>query len=98
MTVTVSIAPGAEVEMHDAALFYETESPGLGAVFVSDIMEAIGWIEIYPEHGELIRLRVRRKVLRNFPYSLIYSLRKDCIRILAVAHQKRRPFYWRRRT
>jgi plasmid stabilization system protein ParE len=98
MTIPVAIAPEAESEIYDAAQFYDTESSGLGADFVSEVMEAVDWIELYPEHGELFRSRFRRKVLRTFPYSLFYSVRKDSVRILAVAHQKRRPFYLRRRT
>jgi toxin ParE1/3/4 len=47
--------------------------------------------------GPLIRGRVRKKPLVKFPYSLIYSIRSDEFRLLAVAHQKRRPFYWRGR-
>ena len=35
--------------------------------------------------------------LLRFPYSLVYSVREHEMRILAVAHQKRRPFYWRGR-
>jgi plasmid stabilization system protein ParE len=38
---------------------------------------------------------LRRFVLPRFPYSLIYRhLGADEVRILAVAHQKRRPRYW----
>ena len=33
----------------------------------------------------------------RFPYSLVSSVREHELRILAVAHQKRRPFYWRGR-
>jgi plasmid stabilization system protein ParE len=35
--------------------------------------------------------------VKRFPYSVFYRLREDHVRILAVAHQKRRPFYWRKR-
>jgi plasmid stabilization system protein ParE len=97
VTISVAIAPGAESEIYDAAQFYDTESPGLGADFVSEIMVAVDWIVRYPEHGEVFRSRFRRKVVRTFPYVLFYSIKKDSIRILAVAHQKRRPFYWRQR-
>ena len=40
---------------------------------------------------------VRKRLLTNFPYALLYSLREDEIRILAVSHQRRRPFYWQGR-
>jgi hypothetical protein len=94
---TVSLTSEAEIELYDAALFYDTECPGLGADFIHDVMLAIELIEMHPEHGILLRGRVRRKLLRNFPYSLMYSIRESGIRILAVAHQKRRPFYWQHR-
>jgi len=32
--------------------------------------------------------------MKHFPYSLVYIVSKDEIRILAVAHQSRRPDYW----
>jgi hypothetical protein len=35
--------------------------------------------------------------MTTFPYSLVYSVRRDGITRLAVAHHKRRPFYWRAR-
>lgn len=49
------------------------------------------------EAAPLIRGHVRKKAIAKFPYSLVHSLRKDEIRILAVGHHKRRPFYWRGR-
>lgn len=94
---TVSLSSDAEIELYDAASFYDAECPGLGADFINDVMSAIEWIEMHPEHCILLRGRVRRKLLKNFPYSLMYSIRENEIRILAVAHQKRRPFYWKHR-
>jgi plasmid stabilization system protein ParE len=89
--------PGAEAEINEAAAFLDSESPGLGGVFVNDIEHAIEVIVSHPEIAPIIRGRVRRKALRKFPYSLIYSIVDAKIRILAVSHQKRRPFYWRLR-
>ncbi|MBS1914061.1 MAG: hypothetical protein JST22_18890 [Bacteroidetes bacterium] len=40
---------------------------------------------------------IRMKNLIRFPYWLVYSIRANEIRILAVAHQKKRPNYWRSR-
>jgi hypothetical protein len=39
----------------------------------------------------------RRCLLRRFPYGLIYALDQDDILILAVAHTRREPGYWRDR-
>ena len=37
---------------------------------------------------------VRRRVLRQFPYTLSYAIRGDLIMVLAVSHQHRAPDYW----
>jgi len=38
---------------------------------------------------------VRFIVLDHFPFRLVYAVEDSAIRIIAVAHQKRRPDYWR---
>jgi hypothetical protein len=40
---------------------------------------------------------LRKFVLQRFPFSLIYSLSPDVLRVEVVAHQSRRPDYWRSR-
>ncbi len=97
MSGIFSIHEAAEVEINEAADFYDIESPGLGTAFINEIGRGIEITTCFPEAAPLIQGRVRRKILIKFPYSLIYSLRPDEIRLLAVAHQKRRPFYWRSR-
>jgi plasmid stabilization system protein ParE len=97
MTRQLSIHEAAEAEINEAADFYDLESPGLGLVFIDEIQTVIQEIAEFPEASPLIRGHVRNKVLIKFPYSLVYSVRQDEIRILAAAHHKRRPFYWRGR-
>jgi plasmid stabilization system protein ParE len=94
MTRLFSIHESAEAEINEAADFYDLESPGLGTVFIDEIEGAFEHISRFPEATSLIQSRVRRKLIVKFPYSLIFSVRPNEIRILAVAHQKRRPFYW----
>ncbi len=97
MSRRLSIHEAAEAEINEAADFYDTKSLGLGRVFIDEIERAIGHISEFPEAAPLIRGRVRKRPIAKFPYSLVYSVRPDEIRLLAVAHQKRRPFYWRGR-
>jgi toxin ParE1/3/4 len=97
MNRPISIHEAAEIELNDAADFYDLESPGLGETFINEIHKAIDLIARFPKALPLIRGRIRRKVIIKFPYTLIYSVRATEIRILAVAHQKRRPIYWRGR-
>jgi toxin ParE1/3/4 len=88
----------AELELNDAADFYNFKQAGLGPSFISEVQQAVLQIAEHPESCEIARGNARRKVLRRFPYNVIYSITSDRIRILAIASQRRRPFYWRRRT
>ena len=97
MTPTISIHEIAESEINEAADFYDLESPGLGNVFIDEIQRALQRIVEFPAAAPLVRGRVRQRIVTRFPYSLVYSARESEIRVLAVAHHKRRPFYWRGR-
>ncbi len=42
----------------------------------------------------ILKAPFRRHLLPKFPYSIIYAIEPDHIRIIAVAHSKRKPGYW----
>jgi toxin ParE1/3/4 len=84
----------AERELNEAVDFYDLESPGLGDVFLAEVEHTLTQVTAFPEAAEPLRDGVRRRLLHTFPYALLYSLRTDGVRVLAVAHQRRRPFYW----
>lgn len=89
--------PDADAEITEAARYYEETEPGLGIDLISEVDRALGQILTNPEASQRIGTRARRKPLWRFPYNLIYAVYPDRIRIVAFAHQKRRPFYWRSR-
>lgn len=84
----------AEREFTEAAEYFERESPGLGAAFIAAVEACVAEIVEYPEAGTLLSGAVRRRLVRRFPYSVLYSIKPDHIRVLAVMHAKRRPMYW----
>lgn len=98
MNKRISFHELAELELNDAAIFFESETEGLGFRFLAAIETAVSHIQQHPAASPIIDGDVRCKVLRGFPYSIMFSIKPDRIRILALANQKRRPFYWRRRT
>jgi plasmid stabilization system protein ParE len=91
---SVFVHEAAEAEINEAADFYDIKSPGLGSAFIDEIDHAIRHIIKFPDATPVVAAQVRKKVLLRFPYSMLYSVSSDEIRVLAVAHQKRRPFYW----
>jgi len=84
----------AEQEMFDAACYYEMQAPGLGADFLNKIELAFQDIATTPERWPIVRDTIRRRLIRRFPFSLLYRIDLDEIIILAVMHQKRHPSYW----
>jgi toxin ParE1/3/4 len=85
----------AELELNDAIVYFENEREGLGSRFLSAVQDAVILIQQHPQASPIILEDIRCKVL--FPYSIMFSITPDRIRILALANQKRRPFYWQGR-
>jgi plasmid stabilization system protein ParE len=89
--------PEAEKEFREAARYYENEAPGVGLAFIIEVHKAVAAIVAHPLGSPKIRDSVRKKVLNHFPYNVLYSVEADLVLVVAVAHQKRRPTYWRSR-
>ena len=89
--------PPAEEEMVEASRFYEAGSSGLGLEFLDDVQRVIDTLRERPKLGQQVGRNLRRALLRRFPFSLFYSEEPDGILVVAVAHQRRRPGYWRGR-
>lgn len=60
-------------------------------------MHARGLIAAYPLANPLIGGSARRFVLYGYPYDVIYSVEDRNILIVAYAHHKRQPAYWKNR-
>lgn len=97
MTRELRLHQDALRELNDAAGYYDHESAGLGSVFVDEVEAGFARIRMHPDAAPEVASGVRKLALARFPYSLVYESREDSVRILAVAHQRRRPHYWRGR-
>ena len=95
--IAYSFHPEAAAEFEDASLFYESRMPGLGRSFAAEVERTIYLIREFPDAGSLVGRERRRVVVARFPYSVVYQLGAKSIVIVAVAHQRRRPGYWRQR-
>jgi plasmid stabilization system protein ParE len=85
-------------EYEEARAWYERRRTGLGVDFGDETDRAIARIAKNPSRWPVCFERFRRVRLRRFPYSLYYHiLDPSRVLVLAVAHGRRRPGYWRRR-
>lgn len=93
----VEFLPEADEEFREAARYYESEAAGVGLSFIAAVHKAVDEIVEFPLATQVHRAVIRKKVLRHFSYNLFYAIETDIIVIVAVAHQRKRPNYWRAR-
>jgi len=95
--MTPEFHPAAEEELAVAVKVGETRGSGLGGALLNEIRRATTLLCATPYIGERLDREFSRLPLRRFPFGLIYRVDGDRIRILAVAHRRQRPGYWRSR-
>jgi len=99
VTLRVRFEDEADAEYREAGHWYEERRTGLGAEFFDAVDAALGYIVRLPHAGARVPrvsadLPVRRAPVKRFPYHVIYLEERETIRVLAVAHDRRRPGYW----
>lgn len=94
MRAPYSFHETARIEFDEAADYYDAEHRGLGLLYINGVSRAVTQIRQFSESCEVVRARNRAKLVDGFPYSVIYSFVDAHVRVLAIAHHRRRPFYW----
>ncbi len=87
----------AQIELDEAIAYYNYEMPGLGEVFLTDVLNSLDRIGKFPEAWQICSKRTRRCQTRRFPYGIMYQIRKDEILVVAIANLHRKPDYWKDR-
>ena len=75
----------AERELDRAARRCEAESPGLGTQFLDDVRLCMDSVHRFPLAGPEITAGVRGRLSRRFPFGVLYSIRPETMRVLALA-------------
>lgn len=89
----------ARRDLRDAARYYkERAGVGFAQSFLSAFEQAMNVLLTQPLAGAPWHEEKRRFVLKRFPYSVIYSIQDNQVRVFAVAHHSRRPDFWQTRT
>ena len=89
----------ATEELHSAVQWYEGRRTGLGGEFLAEVHRVLQTIQEHPAFGTPApgvpeKLGARRVPVRRFPYSIAFVELESEVRILAIAHHRRRPGYW----
>ena len=99
MTLAIQLSAEASAELDDAAIWYDEQRAGLGDEFLDVVNETLDTLASWPHSGAPVGdvpadLEVRRAPVARFPYHVGYIVLDDEVRVLAVAHDRRRPSYW----
>ena len=95
----VRLSPEAVGELAEAAAWYRARQPGLELEFLAEVDRILPLIGSSPASFPRLLdasedLLIRRALLPRFPYAVIFMDLGTQVRVLAVAHAKRRPGYW----
>ena len=78
-------------------LFTSLAGLALGSAFAREVEAAIARVLEAPERWHFVEQDIRRCLTRVFPDSILYTVEKNFVLIVAVAHGSREPEDWRGR-
>ena len=102
MSKPVRFAREARQEVQEAARRYGQQRAQLRAEFLAAVDEVVDRLVRLARHlgtppGIDPSLGVERMFMKRFPYSVYFIELPTRFRILAFAHARREPFYWKDR-
>jgi plasmid stabilization system protein ParE len=95
--MNLEMHPEARLEFREAIAYYEDCRECLGLGFSREVYLSINSIAETPQLWSKFSFNSRRFLTKRFPYSIIYQILEDSVLIVAVAHQSRKPGYWKDR-
>jgi toxin ParE1/3/4 len=81
----------AEVELAQATIWYEKQSPGMGQEFLDEFEAVMDRIMQFPDAWKPVGDRHRRCLFRRFPYAVLYSCAGTEVRVAGVIDVRRDP-------
>lgn len=96
--VRIDFHPDATKELTEAADWYLRQSVAAARRFAIEIDRTLEMISLDPERFAQVGRNWRGCSVQRFPFQIVFRFDGDRIRVIAVAHAKRRPNYWQHRS
>lgn len=77
--------------------WYESRGIGLGRRFLDNVKRSLDLIEAFPDRYALVTATIRQCPVDHFPFTIVYRIKTDFVRILAVRHNARHAKGWKYR-
>lgn len=87
----------ARLDALEAHQWYETQRPGLGNDFKSELTRAFTNIGENPSAWSIVHRQTRRYLLHRFPYAVFYRVYDSTIVSVGIIYTSRNPSLWKRR-
>lgn len=97
MILELRLRTEAELDLADAALWYEAQCPGLGHQFLDEVLAVFSSISEMPLTSQVVHRNTRRALTHRFPFGIYYRVEGDRIVVVAVMHGSRNPRCWKSR-
>lgn len=98
MALRVEFHPEAFEEARAAYQWYSERSRAAACAFMKELTAAVGAVAESPKRWPASSHGTRRYLLKRFPFLVVYRCFSDHLEVLALAHGRRRPGYWRSRS
>jgi plasmid stabilization system protein ParE len=87
----VVLSPAARRDRREIEAWYDAHSPRAAAHFREELGAALGYVAEYPLGSRVMAGRTHGKTLLHFPYTIVYVVLSDRVRVLAIADERRHP-------
>lgn len=83
--------PEAETELAEARIWYGLQRDGLDVELMQRIDETLERIGNAPRRFPRVHRKLRRAIVKQFPFGIFYEVTNDEILVFAVFHSRRDP-------
>jgi plasmid stabilization system protein ParE len=98
MALRLELREGAKDDFNESFDWYAERSQSAAIEFATALEDAFDQILATPDRFPQTKRGCRYFPLTRYPFRVVYRQEADCLVVVAIAHAKRRPGYWHRRT
>jgi len=90
----LELHPAAVEEAGDSYAHYSRRDSEIGERFLDALEVTFDAILKTPYRFPKYQHGTRRALVKGFPFQVVFQVRADRVRIIAVAHHRQEPGYW----
>jgi plasmid stabilization system protein ParE len=96
--LAVNYLPGARRDFDESFDWYAARSLQAAIRFTDAVDAALSTVAANPERFAAADGMHRECPVRRFPFRIVYRVVENRVLVVAIAHAKRRPGYWKARS